>query len=105
MAVTERLVRDRVPEMDRRGGGDAAFRTADRVEIGSLLLRKMREGCEELAAADQEDVPSRAADVIEVVLAYARHMGQPEDLVDHVRRIKLKNHGGFEAGQVRTVPG
>ncbi len=100
--MNERLVRDRVPEMDRRGGGDLVFRTASRGEMGPLLLRKVREECEELAAADREDVPGEAADVIEAVLAYALHLGHPEDLVDHLRRIKLKNHGGFGAGQVRV---
>lgn len=100
MAVTEKLVRDRIPELDRRRGGAARFRTADEEEMGVLLARKVAEEQQELLSADWEDVPGEAADLIEAVLAYVQHLGHPPDLVDHMRRFKLKERGGFGARQV-----
>lgn len=104
MAVTEKLVRDRVPELDRRRNGTSRFRTAAESEMRLLLLRKILEECGELLSAAEEDVPHEAADLIETVLAYAQHMGHPPELVDHVRRLKASERGGFGQKQVWVVP-
>jgi predicted house-cleaning noncanonical NTP pyrophosphatase (MazG superfamily) len=104
MAVTEKLVRDNVPELDRRRNGTSRFRTAAEGEMGPLLLRKIMEECGELLSAPEEDVPHEAADLIEAVLAYAQHMGHPPELVDHVRRLKMSERGGFGWRQVWIIP-
>lgn len=98
--MTGKLVRDRIPEVDRRRGGSARFRRADPDEMTFLLFRKITEEYGELAGASVEDIPHEAADLIEAVLAYAEHLGHSAALVDHVRRLKLKELGGFGQRQV-----
>lgn len=104
MAVVEKLVRDHVPELDRRQGGTSRFRTAAEGEMGPLLLRKITEELGELMTAPREDAPHEAADVIEAVLAYVQNLGHPPELIDHIRRLKSTERGGFGQRQVWVIP-
>lgn len=103
MTAGEKLVRDKIPEMERRKGNAGLFRTATPEEGIVLLRKKIVEECQELLAAHPDDVPGEVADVIEAALAYAEACGYTQAWCDVVRQRKLDERGGFRQRQVMRL--
>jgi predicted house-cleaning noncanonical NTP pyrophosphatase (MazG superfamily) len=103
VAVIEKLVRDRIPEIARRRGDRDLFRRAEPHEMAVFLRKKLVEECQALLAADPEDIPDEVADVIEVALAYAEAAGFTSLQCDLTRRKKLEERGGFRQRQVMRL--
>jgi predicted house-cleaning noncanonical NTP pyrophosphatase (MazG superfamily) len=91
-----KLVRDKIPDIIRASGAEPLIRTADSAEYSRLLREKLQEEVAEVIAA--EDPPStleELADVMEVVLAYAAHLGAEPEQLNAVRQAKEAERGGF----------
>ncbi|MBY9076048.1 nucleoside triphosphate pyrophosphohydrolase [Nocardioides sp. WL0053] len=91
-----KLVRDRIPELIYARGDRPMTRVLDDPGYEAALLAKVVEEAEELRDTTPEGRLEEAADVYEVLLALARHLGL--SLEDVARRAELKRaeRGGFD---------
>lgn len=89
---TEKLVRDRIPDLVRSTGRRPETRVADPGEYASLLRAKLYEEAGEYVASGD---PAELADLLEVVHALAAlHGMSPADL-EASRSAKHSERGGF----------
>lgn len=92
MALYDKLVRDRIPELIRKKGETCRFHQAAPQEMPRYLLAKLKEEMGELVAVLDE--PPRAeeeiADVMEVITAIVRMAGLNEE-----RLLRLNRHESF----------
>ncbi|GAA5044617.1 putative house-cleaning noncanonical NTP pyrophosphatase (MazG superfamily) [Thermocatellispora tengchongensis] len=91
-----KLVRDRIPEIIRRHGGEPVVRVLGEEEYRAALLAKLGEEAAELAAASGEEVAGEIADVFEVLRALARVHGHDWRHVEKVAEAKRAERGAFE---------
>lgn len=92
MEGTGKLVRDRVPELIRAGGGEPNTRTAHEAEYPALLRVKLLEEVQEFLDSDDAD---ELVDVIEVVYAIAREKGVDVKQLERLRAAKETERGSF----------
>lgn len=92
-----KLVRDKIPQIIRDAGVEPMTRVADPNEYRGLLRAKLVEEVDEFL--DSED-PAELADVLEVVLALALHLGVDRERLESLRATKASERGGFTAGIV-----
>jgi predicted house-cleaning noncanonical NTP pyrophosphatase (MazG superfamily) len=98
---TEKLVRDRIPEIVANRGLVKRFRVADPSEMPSLLRAKLIEEMAEFSAAtDAIAMIEELADLLEVIRALGRLCGSDPDALEAVRARKASERGAFEAGIV-----
>ncbi|WP_404501974.1 phosphoribosyl-ATP pyrophosphohydrolase [Arthrobacter sp. GAS37] len=98
-----KLVRDRIPEVVARDGGQIPTRVLDDSEFGRALRDKVREEALEVAqAASREALIEELADLREVAGALARHEGIDEDVVRARADEKRITHGAFDARLLST---
>jgi predicted house-cleaning noncanonical NTP pyrophosphatase (MazG superfamily) len=97
-----KLVRDRIPERIREGGGRPKTRRLEAHERLSALLEKLEEETRELRATPNLE---EAADVLEVLLSIAQELETDEAQLTTVRLEKRATHGGFELGYVLEIGG
>lgn len=90
---TEKLVRDRVPELIRAAGGRPDVRVAADGEYLTLLRTKLYEEAGEYAASGSAE---ELADVLEVVYALAAAAGLSREEIEGVRAAKAARNGRFE---------
>lgn len=93
MPTYHKLVRDRVPELIRRNGGEAQTSRLSDQEFATALARKLVEEAEEFATTPSSE---ELADVLEVVHALAGQTGISVDELEAVRRAKAAERGGFD---------
>jgi predicted house-cleaning noncanonical NTP pyrophosphatase (MazG superfamily)/predicted kinase len=93
LAVAEKLIRDRVPGLYGRSATDPAYRVADTSEMFDLLITKLREETEELAASRD---PEELADILEVARALADAIGSTQATIEDIRRAKVERAGAFD---------
>jgi len=91
--IHPKLVRDRIPELINRNGGEAHTRRLSDEEFATALARKLVEEAEEFAATPTAE---ELADVLEVVRALATAAGSSLDEVEAVRRAKAAERGAFD---------
>jgi predicted house-cleaning noncanonical NTP pyrophosphatase (MazG superfamily) len=97
---TEKLVRDRIPDIIRASGRTPRTRVADPAEYTGLLRAKLSEEVAEYMASGD---PSELADILEVVHALAALDGlTPADL-ERLRAEKATERGGFAGRHVLSV--
>lgn len=101
--MTEKLVRDNIPDLDRRRGSSGRFRTAQTQEMPGLLRRKLAEEVDELLTADPEGLLEEVADVMEVLYAIAELHGHTRKSVDFARSRKAFHKGAFRNCTVMRV--
>ena len=90
--IYNKLVRDRIPELIRRQGGDPVIRILEDEEYMLCLERKLDEETAEFHEAKNLE---ELADILEVVFALAENMGASTDeLMDAYQR-KHDERGGF----------
>ena len=85
-----KLVRDKIPQIIRDGGDEPLVRVADVAEYRGLLRDKLAEEVEEFLESD--DDPDELADVLEVLVALAAHLGLD---LEKLRAAKALERGGF----------
>lgn len=93
--MNEKLVRDNIPDLDRRRDSTGRFRTAQEREMPALLRRKLAEEVDELLTADPENLLEEVVDVMEVLYAVAELHGHSRKAVDFARSRKAFHKGLF----------
>jgi predicted house-cleaning noncanonical NTP pyrophosphatase (MazG superfamily) len=88
-----KLVRDRIPDIIRSGGGDPVVRPAETHELPDLLRAKLAE--EVVEFLESGDV-AELADILEVVLALADQVGLSPGDLEKIRAAKAEERGGFD---------
>jgi len=91
--MSEKLVRDRIPDIIRADGRECGCRIAGPEEYRSLLIAKLDE---EVAEFKESGSLEELGDVMEVLVALAKEGGwSEEDLLAENRR-KRDERGGFD---------
>ncbi|WP_245679237.1 nucleoside triphosphate pyrophosphohydrolase [Actinomadura hibisca] len=98
---TEKLVRDRIPDIIRAGGRTPDTRVAPSGEYAALLRAKLYEEAGEYTATGD---PAELADVLEVVHALAALHGLSPDDLEEQRAAKAAARGGFTDRIVLALP-
>ncbi len=87
-----KLIRDRIPEIVRGGGGTAVVTVLSDAAYREALDRKLSE---ELAEYLAEGDVAELADLLEVVLAICETRGVDADALEAMRRAKAEKNGRF----------
>lgn len=90
--VFEKLVRDKIPEIIERDGGQAVIRVLDDEEYRACLEKKLDE---EVAEYHESGELEELADVLEVVYALAQAQGHSIEKLLSVCQEKRGRRGGF----------
>ncbi len=91
-----KLVRDLIPEIIRKNGGDPVTWQLSAEEILGALTAKLLEEADELRAAEPHEQLEEAADVYEVLRAIAGVLGVSMDDVVARADQKRTERGGFD---------
>ncbi len=87
MQIYDKLVRDNIPDIIRRGGGECSTRTASGSELERYLRKKLQEEVSEyLSAEGMSERAQELADILEVVHALATLEGLFCNELEGVRR-------------------
>ena len=89
----DKLVRDRIPELIQRGGGQPKTRRLSNAEFGSALTQKLIEEAQEVADTTTVE---ELADVLEVIHALALLVGSSIEQVEVLRKARAAERGSFE---------
>jgi len=100
MAFREKLIRD---NLDRRIPAEQLRIASDAAEIERLLIAKLDEELQELAASGYNDA-AEYADVLEVLMALATRRGIEAVTIARARQAKRREKGGFGRGLVWRAP-
>lgn len=90
-----KLVRDRIPEIIREGGGDPAMTVLGDADYRRALLEKLFEESTELSEAPATEVAEEIADVLEVLRAIATLHGHEWADIEKVAEVKRAERGAF----------
>jgi predicted house-cleaning noncanonical NTP pyrophosphatase (MazG superfamily) len=91
--VTNKLVRDKIPEIIASQGGTCDIEILGEQEYKEALVLKMKE---ELAEYDNGKFPEELVDVYEVLIALVNASGYDMKTLDKMAIEKRKKNGGFE---------
>lgn len=89
----DKLVRDRIPDIIKKRGGDPVTRIADMEEYRRRLYAKLREEADEFLL---EPSPEELADVLEVIDAIYELDGFDRGSVLALKERKAEERGGFK---------
>ena len=96
MAIWNKLVRDRIPEIIHSSGLSATTRVLSQTEYVEALKAKLLEEVEELGqASTRKSIAAEAADVMEVLAALCDSYGLSTNDVAEVQNAKRDERGGF----------
>lgn len=98
--MTEKLVRDKIPEIIESSGRACHYRIASDDDYKHLLIEKLDE---EVAEYKESGSLEELADVIEVLIALANIEGYSESELMDVNYKKRKARGGFIKRIVLTL--
>ena len=99
--MTEKLIRDKLPELYGSSINDPQYRVADTSEMFDLLIAKLREETDELERSRELE---ELADILEIALALAPVLGVTPEWIERARQSKARASGGFEERIVWHVP-
>ncbi|MFW9968214.1 MAG: nucleoside triphosphate pyrophosphohydrolase [Candidatus Thorarchaeota archaeon] len=95
--LTEKLVRDRIPDMIRKEGGNPRVRVVSGSELDKLIrLKVVEEALELLNSGEDEEI----ADILEIIETLMVHRGIDRAIIEKIRLKKHDERGGFEKGYV-----
>ncbi|MGY5875451.1 MAG: nucleoside triphosphate pyrophosphohydrolase [Candidatus Thorarchaeota archaeon] len=94
---TEKLVRDRIPEIIREKGTSPQVRVADKNELDLLMRQKVVEEAEELL---ESGAIEEVVDLLEILSALISLREFDDATFERMRYDKRKERGGFEKGYV-----
>jgi predicted house-cleaning noncanonical NTP pyrophosphatase (MazG superfamily) len=89
----KKLVRDRVPEIIRKNGGEPVTRVLDEKEYLDELIKKLKE---EVAEFEADRNIEELADIKEVTIAISEALGILAGELEDVRRKKANTNGRFK---------
>ncbi|GAA4186520.1 hypothetical protein GCM10022252_18630 [Streptosporangium oxazolinicum] len=90
-----KLVRDRIPEIIRAGGGDPVVTVLGDADYREALLEKLFEEATELRGASAAGVAEEIADVLEVLRAVAHVHGYEWWDIEKAAEVKRTERGAF----------
>nr|WP_035347309.1 nucleoside triphosphate pyrophosphohydrolase [Halalkalibacter hemicellulosilyticus] len=97
MLTYNKLVRDKIPEIIKNSGKKFRTSTLDKSTYELELQRKLIEEMDELLQAkSREERMGEMADLLEVVYALGVIDGIEPNEIEHVRKKKRAERGGFE---------
>jgi predicted house-cleaning noncanonical NTP pyrophosphatase (MazG superfamily) len=88
-----KLVRDKIPEIIKKKGGNPITHIADEAEYWEKLKEKL---LEEIAEFKEDESPEEFADLLEVVYAIADYKGFNLEEIEKIREKKAEERGGFK---------
>ena len=91
--VYNKLVRDKIPEIIEKNGGECKCRILDDKEYIKMIDAKLDE---ELAEYHKDQNIEELADLLEVICAAARAQGYSLDELENIRATKAKERGAFD---------
>jgi predicted house-cleaning noncanonical NTP pyrophosphatase (MazG superfamily) len=99
--LPEKLVRDRIPEIIRKKGGNPQVRIASGRELDELIRLKVVEEAQELLSSGEVE---EIADVLEALEALILHRSIDRATLEDARLKKREERGGFKKGFVLEMP-
>jgi len=90
-----KLVRDRIPEIIRAAGEAADTVRLNRIDYRTALDLKLIEEATEVVQSEDDARIEELADVYEVLLAIAAHLGISWSTILKTAALKRGTHGGF----------
>lgn len=96
--IFNKLVRDKIPEMLDKNGGETETKILNDEEYIKCLYEKLKEECNEVIEADsRKDLIEELADLHEVILSLtkAKNIGMEE--IESTRIKKREKRGGFDS--------
>jgi predicted house-cleaning noncanonical NTP pyrophosphatase (MazG superfamily) len=90
-----KLVRDKIPDIIRADSREPETVLLGKRDFGEALLNKVNEEFDELLEAAPEEKLEEFADVVEVLRAYAEHLGIDWQDMEKARLEKAAERGGF----------
>jgi len=100
MKTYNKLVRDNIPKIIKKDGGECKFHAANNDEYKILLFAKLREEVDEFITKPSAE---EIADVLEVIETIARVNGIGLDEIKMWKMDKKATHGGFNKKIVLEV--
>jgi predicted house-cleaning noncanonical NTP pyrophosphatase (MazG superfamily) len=88
-----KLVRDRIPEIIERKGGEAVTSILSDGEFSAELEKKL---LEEVTEFQNDKTIEELADIVEVIHAIAKTMGKSFSDIENLRIKKRRERGGFD---------
>ena len=99
LPATGKLVRDRIPEIIRKSGGNPATEIISHVDLRDALCRKLSEEVDEyFGAGTSESRLEELADIVEVIRGILHEMDLGWDVLMDVAEKKRTERGGFNEG-------
>ncbi len=92
MRITNKLVRDNIPQIISANGQKAVTKTLDRVEYVASLEQKLQE---EVAEYLKDKNTAELADILEVVYALSETLNTSHEELEVIRREKVEKNGAF----------
>lgn len=89
----KKLVRDKIPEIIRKNGGEPVARVLNEKEYLKELIKKLKE---EVAEFEEEPSAEELADIKEVTIAIREALGIHAGELEDVRRKKARTNGRFK---------
>lgn len=98
MKVFNKLVRDKIPEIIEKSGGEPFTVILSPDEYSKCLNDKLLEECNELInATNNLSKTEELADVLEVIYSIAKFSGISLKNLEEIRKNKKSKNGGFES--------
>lgn len=88
-----KLVRDKIPELIKKQGGNPVTHIANDAEYWEKLKGKL---AEEFTEFKEDESIEEFADMLEVIRAISKYKGFDEETTEQVRSKKFGERGGFE---------
>ncbi|MDO4199244.1 MAG: pyridoxamine 5'-phosphate oxidase family protein [Clostridia bacterium] len=95
--IFNKLVRDEIPEMLDKNGGETETEILNTEKYKECLYAKLKEECEEVITADsKENLAEELADLLEVMKAIAKINDIDFAEIEKIRAEKKEKRGGFD---------
>lgn len=95
--IFNKLVRDRIPEIIAKNGGNPTVKTLNDEEYETAIFEKLKEECAEVVATENnDDLTEELADLFEVINAILKTKNITFDEIEKVRLSKKEKRGGFD---------
>ncbi|MBQ2671240.1 MAG: nucleoside triphosphate pyrophosphohydrolase [Clostridia bacterium] len=93
-----KLVRDKIPEMLAKNGGEPETETLNDEKYKTCLYEKLKEECEETVNSySKENLAEELADLLEVIMAISKLNDIDFAEIEKIRLAKKEKRGGFDS--------
>jgi predicted house-cleaning noncanonical NTP pyrophosphatase (MazG superfamily) len=89
---TQKLVRDKIPDIIRADGAEPVIHVATDEEYWAELKKKLHEEADEFTSSENT---GEIADILEVLEAMLEHRGMTWDAMWEIKRLKAESRGTF----------